>query len=435
MSNETIDLFKLAGFFPKQIEATVQASQHKYFLYGGSRGPGKSYWLRWYSLGYLLYWFGRGLRNVRVGLFCEDYPALTDRHITKIKTEFPDWLGELRSTQTDGLGFHLYEKWGGGILALRNLDDPKKYKSSEFALAAVDELTQNRSIKVFDTLRGSLRWPGIKVAKLVAASNPDGPGRDWVRRLWIEKQMPPELMGHEGEFCYLPALPDDNPHLSQDYWNTLNTLPDLLRRAWRYGDWYVSVEGAVFNTFSHDVHVKPREYSEMQYFCLAIDEGYTNPASILLIGFDYDLRWHIFREFYQTGVLPSDMVQMVKAFCTERPIAAVAVDNAAAGLIADLINEGLPAHGAKGRILDRVAFIQDLLKVQGDKRPRLTIDPSCVNTINEFESYVWQENKEMPVDADNHSISGIGYLASWLFLEEVQMSRVVYNQYKIGPDY
>jgi len=75
------------------------------------------------------------------------------------------------------------------------------------------------------------------------------------------------------------------------------------------------------------------------------------------------------------------------------------------------------------------------LKVQGDGRPRLTIDPLAINTINEFESYVWQENKEMPVDADNHSISAIGYLAVWLFLDEVQMSSVEYNRVKIGPDY
>ena len=86
------------------------------------------------------------------------------------------------------------------------------------------------------------------------------------------------------------------------------------------------------------------------------------------------------------------------------------MNEAAAGLIAALVKQGVNAQGDKGRILDGTRKIQDRLKVQGDGKPRLTVDPSCVNTINEFESYVWKPAKDVPVDADNHALGALRYL-------------------------
>jgi phage terminase large subunit len=87
-----------------------------------------------------------------------------------------------------------------------------------------------------------------------------------------------------------------------------------------------------------------------------------------------------------------------------------AVDAAAAGLIAALINANLPAGSAKGRVLDGIWHIQDRLKIQDDGKPRLTVDPACVNTINEFESYIWEEGKDKPKKANDHAMDAIRYL-------------------------
>ena len=53
--------------------------------------------------------------------------------------------------------------------------------------------------------------------------------------------------------------------------------------------------------------------------------------------------------------------------------------------------------------------LQDLLKVHGDGKPRLTIDPSCVETINEFESYVWRPEKDEPVKENDHAMDALRY--------------------------
>jgi hypothetical protein len=191
-----------------------------------------------------------GVRNVRAGLFCEDYPSLHDRQISKIEVEFPDWLGKWNASRKE---FKLAYGWGGGVIACRNLDDPAKYQSAEFAFIAVDELTKNPE-SIFNILRGSLRWPGIPDTRFMGATNPGGPGHLWVKRLFIDKVMPDEFSGLAHEFAYVRALPTDNPHNSKRYIQELKRMPDKIKRAWLHGNWDV-FEGQVFEEWRDDLHV------------------------------------------------------------------------------------------------------------------------------------------------------------------------------------
>src|SRR3989338_8446270 len=137
---ERIDIDTLCHFTDKQKEASRTVKQYKYVLYGGAMGGGKSYFLRHKLLRMSLAFAARGRYGVTLALFCEDYPALKDRHLAKIRYEFPAWLGEYNAADHN---FTLYPEFGGGVIAFRNLDDVSKYQSSEFAVIAVDELTKN----------------------------------------------------------------------------------------------------------------------------------------------------------------------------------------------------------------------------------------------------------------------------------------------------
>lgn len=234
---DEISFTELSGFFPKQIEALKASRRFKFVLFGGALGSGKSRWLRWSALYWLLeYWAKYNIQGIRAGVFSEDYPSLNDRHLTKIKYEFPSWLGKFNEAKHE---FTLAPEYGSGIIAFRNLDDPEKYLSVEFAVECVDEINRN-SKPVFIELRKRLRWPGVKDVKFLAGCNPIGEA--WVKNMWVKRLFPPEEK-EQYEFVFVPALPTDNPHLDESYYKSLESLPENQRKAMLEGNWDAFDEG------------------------------------------------------------------------------------------------------------------------------------------------------------------------------------------------
>lgn len=311
-TGEQIKFSELCKFQPKQLEATKLADEHQYFLYGGSRGPGKSYWLRWYLLRELLRLAKKGTRNAIVGLFCEDYPALTDRQTSKINKEFPDWLGQVKDSKTSGFGFHLRPEYGSGVLALRNLDDVSKYQSAEFAAIGVDELTKNEE-KIFDILRGSLRWAGVEKPRFVAATNPGSAGHVWVKKLWVDREFPERLAKLKNEFCFLPALPTDNRYLDPSYWEMLESLEDRLKRAWRYGDWN-AFEGQFFRFDESSQLIEPFEIPSEWTLIAGLDPGYSSPCSFSISAMDFEGNLYRIATYYETNQSPQQNAKSIKSF-------------------------------------------------------------------------------------------------------------------------
>ncbi len=235
--NDTIKFSELTKFFPKQAEALEASKRFKFVLFGGSVGSGKSYWIRWSCLYWLIKYHAKyGIKGIRAGLFCEDYPSLNDRHLTKVKFEFPKWLGTWNEQKKE---FTLSPEYGSGILAFRNLDEPEKYLSVEFAVIAIDEINRNPKT-TFDMLRSRHRWPGVKDVKFLAGCNPLGEA--WVKNIWVKRMFPPTEQ-EQYEFVYVPALPTDNPHLDQSYYKSLESLPEMQRKAYLEGNWDAFDEG------------------------------------------------------------------------------------------------------------------------------------------------------------------------------------------------
>src|SRR5581483_756671 len=137
---------QLANFQDKQLTAwyTLLNPKCKYLLYGGAASGGKSYFLRWAAIGLGMYYYTKfGFERVPIGLFSADYPTLKDRQVIKMKQEIPSFLGQVRESRDEGYAFIGAPEYGSFLILLRNLDDPSKYKSAEFAAILVEELTEN----------------------------------------------------------------------------------------------------------------------------------------------------------------------------------------------------------------------------------------------------------------------------------------------------
>lgn len=410
----------------RQRAATEAVFKHDYVLYGGARGGGKSWWLRWLGVVLLLHWhFNRGMKNVRIGLFCDTYPDLVDRQVSKIEVEFPKWLGELRESQAHGLAFHLPESYGGGIIALRNLDKPGKYKSAEFAAILVDQLEENTQDK-FDILRGSKRWPGIDHPKFVASANPGGVGHGWVKRLWLDRDFPPELrnpVDFSPQFVFVPALPTDNPHLSRNYWDELRSLPPDLARAWVDGDWNV-FEGQAFGQFRpHEHIIKPFDVPRWWPRWRAIDWGYSAPFCCMWLTKNPDnSRVFAYRELYESGLTDRQQARAIREYTQrDEQIRTTFADPSmwssktqgfsVTSTADEYAAEGVPLTRADNDRLSGKRKIDRALGMLPDGKPGLLIFETCTNLIRTLPALPYDKRNVEDVDtnAEDHAYDALRY--------------------------
>lgn len=314
MEPEEISLSDLVSFSPKQLEADIAVNIHKYTLYGGAVGGGKSYFIRWKMVKLLIHWYNTlDLKSIEVGIFCEDYPTLKDRQLGKIVKEFPEWLGTLHDDhKAHGKCYILAPEYGSGIIKFRNLDDPSKYQSAEFAAIGVDELTKNQKSTFLD-LKHRLRWPGIEDTRFFAGTNPGSVGHAWVKKLWMDRDFEEEELEEAHEYFYVPALASDNPHLAHSYLKQLDTLPPEMRKALRDGDWDL-FKGQFFSEWRRTVHVcEPFDVpSEWRKFICG-DYGFAAPSSIYWAAIDPDGVIYFYRELYQTGLTYEQLTKEIIA--------------------------------------------------------------------------------------------------------------------------
>ncbi|HEU5488532.1 MAG TPA: phage terminase large subunit [Candidatus Nitrosotalea sp.] len=272
---------ELAQFQDKQKEAwfTLMNPECKYLLYGGAMGGGKSYLLRWAAIGLSMYYSTKyKIKNPPIGLFSKDYPTLRDRQIARIIQEFPDWLGELKESKDFGLAFHVSPRYGDGRIMLRNLDDPSKYKSTEFVAEIVEELTENDA-ETFRNLRRRLRYPMIEEVKFLAATNPGEIGHLWCKKHWITRNSEDK---EQNRFFYIPSRVYDNKFQTDSYIMQLESMPDKERKAFLEGSWEI-FEGQYFNEWNEKNHViQPFVPTKNAVIVGGMDWGRTNPFAFHL---------------------------------------------------------------------------------------------------------------------------------------------------------
>ena len=306
-----------------------------------------------------------------------------------------------------------YQYSNGATVWVAGMDNPGKVLSSERDGMYVN---QSEQLTLDDweslTTRTTGRNAVVPFPQIFGDCNPSGSGH-WIRDRSKKKILRLIPTHHQDN----PTLYTDDGVLTEQGKRTmarLDNLSGVRKKRLKEGIW-ATAEGAVYDTFDAQVHVKVRPDSEMVSWYLAMDEGYTNPAVILLVGVDGDGRWHVAREWYERGKLESVVVAQAKEWYLEKHCSGVAVDSSAASLIAALRNTGINARSAKGRVLDGIQHMQDRMKIQADKLPRYTVDPSCVNVINEKESYIWKQtsagtSKDEPVKENDHANDAERYL-------------------------
>lgn len=411
----------LLNFTDRQKEAYKSLFKYTFTLYGGARGGGKSYFLRWGMISWIIHQAKLGHPGIVGGLFSSTYTNLKDRQISKIAAEFPAWLGTLKENKTLGLAFYLDPKFGGGALTLRNLDESTKYKSAEFGIIGVDELTEH-NVETFNILIGSLRWAGLKKPPFVAGSNPDGIGNEWVKNYFIKKEYPPELQPLADEFNFVPALPTDNPHLDQSYYIMLNSLPDDLRRAWLLGDWDV-FKGLAFKSFSKQKHViEPFDIPSYWTRIIGIDSGYRAPFCVIFAARNPDNgRVVVYKEIYETELTDRQQARRILDLSDAQELGAVRYADPSmwTSRTQEFVTSSAEVYAQNGCFIRRAdnnringkRKVDRMLNDLEDGRPGLLIFNTCPNLIKQLSQLVYDPNHEEDVNThmEDHAYDALRY--------------------------
>lgn len=190
---------------------------------------------------------------------------------------------------------------GGATLGFGYLDHKLshlRYQSAEVQFLGVDELTQIPEEQYTYLFSRARRPSGAQdddpVAKVPvrirAASNPQRPGLEWVRRRFIDPApagrrftITEELGYGHGKVSYdrvfVPSRLSDNPSLDRnEYLRTLSALSPIERQRLLNGDWLVADGGKVFlpDWFVSDTRklldTRPKARRWVRYWDLAATE-------------------------------------------------------------------------------------------------------------------------------------------------------------------
>ena len=210
----------------KQLQAF--RDRHRYIAYGGARGGGKSWFVRWKAVLLALRYPG-----IRILITRKTYRELLNNHLLPLQ--------QILSGICD---YHRGDKcfpfpngsaiWFGYCA---DESDLGQYQGAEYDIWFADEAGQfpESWLTAIDTC---VRGVGDYPRRTYFTLNPGGPSHGYFKRLFIDRQF------REGEYAedysFIQALCTDNHALmaaQPEYLRSLEKLPPKLRDAWLYGRW------------------------------------------------------------------------------------------------------------------------------------------------------------------------------------------------------
>ncbi|MHB8916545.1 MAG: phage terminase large subunit [Desulfocucumaceae bacterium] len=298
---------KLKGYpNPKQKDFFLATARH--IAYGGARGGGKSWAMRRKFVLLALNYAGLKLLLLRRTL-----PELRENHILPLLAE----LNKVAKYSDNEKAFIFPT---GSRIKLGYCDaerDIYQYQGQEYDVIGLEEATHfTEAQKDFMTTCNRSVRPDFK-PRMYYTANPGNVGHQWFKRLFIDR----EYRGKEvaEDYVFIPARVYDNKVLmdnNPEYVQTLENLPDDLRRAHLEGDWYVFA-GQYFKEFDREIHtidhfVIPADWRRY----IALDYGLDMLAAYW-IATDSTSKAYVYKELYQSGLIISDAAKAILAMTTE----------------------------------------------------------------------------------------------------------------------
>ena len=294
---------------PKQIEFCK--AKTRFIAYGGARGGGKSWSVRFKAVLMALNYAGIVILILR-----KTMPELEKNHIVPLRDmccssncKIADY-NETKKTLTFVNGSIIYF----GYCASDG--DVERYRGNEYDIIFIDEathFTEEQFSRIYPSSRGSNDFP----KRIYLTTNPGGVGHGWVKRLFIDKEY------RDGEkpenYTFIKATVFDNKPLLRkqpDYVDDLKALPPELREAWLYGEWNL-LSGQYFSEFNEELHVvKPFVIPSHWIKYVTIDYG-LDMAAIYWVAVDENKRCYVYKELHEPNLNVYECAKAIKEMTQE----------------------------------------------------------------------------------------------------------------------
>lgn len=282
-------------------------------------------------------------------------------------------------------------RWNAEV-RFATLETESRVRGPNYAWGWVDEVDYLSSNAIWQSLKGAIR--AGDTPQLFVTSTPKG------RRLlydeWVERGTPQHHLYR--------AKTADNPFIeAEQYILSLGYTGRFAEQ--ELGGEFVAFEGLVYPAFSRPGNVRTID-CEGWRTVLAVDVGTRNPTCVLTLRKASDGRVHVERELYRRGMSSEEIIEAIAAeFDREQP-EVVLLDPSANDYILSLQRRGYPARKANNDITFGIGQVTTALA------DGLSVDPSCVNLIAEFESYRYPEGRtgeDKPVKEGDHAMDALRY--------------------------
>jgi len=244
---------------------------------------------------------------------------------------------------------------------------------------------------------------------------------DWnpVNKFWFHE----ELLGDD-DVDFIILTYKDNEGCPQSAIDYINKAKEKSKTSKFWENWYNvyglgligNLEGVVFSEWEQIGSVP----SDARLLGYGMDFGYTNDPTTLIAAYKYNDSIIFDEIIYAKGLMNSDIANLVK----EERHGFIYADSAEPKSIAELRRYGLKIRGAdKGR--DSIMYGIGLLQEKN-----ILITKRSLNIIKELRNYRWALDKEgnklnKPIDAFNHAIDAMRYLAVMVFNNKKKHARAI----------
>lgn len=271
------------------------------------------------------------------------------------------------------------------------LETEGRVRGPNYAWGWVDEVEYVTDRAIWQALKGAIR--DGQAPQLFVTTTPKGRRLVWDE--WVQHATPHHAL--------YKATTRDNPFIdAADYIAGLGYTGRFLQQEIEAE--FVAFEGLVFPEWSRE---RVRQVDcEGWRTVLGVDVGTRNPTCVLTVRRAGDGRTHIERELYRRNMGAADVVAAIQAEADRTGPEAIYIDPSAAGYVVDLERAGYPVVKADN---DRKRGVQLMATALADG---LTVDPSCVNLVDEIEAWHYPEGKresDDPVKEFDHAMDAWRY--------------------------